>query len=554
MKALPSQLLPGVLLLIGVWTAESGCAQERTSSCHMVITVPADAKVYINDYLTLAKGTERRFRSDGLLPDKVYTYRIRAEVQRDGKLLRETKTVDFRTGQTKELAFQFSGHRETHETLKPAAPILSEPDVVAEAWPDRVTEADLVRAANFDTKLTSVNTSSGSPVVAKFLAEGKLAEGEEELTTRLRQTPKDNELRFSLGAVQFLRAVEGLMQDFYHYGLRYDAAMTPFGPASIPFLRLPVPENPDPAPIRYEDARRIMATFVRSLWKAEATLAAMDETEVHLNLDFGTMRLDYNGDGVADADELLWKIFARVNARMRISNTQTAKLSIAFDRADAYWLRGYCHLLMAMAEVVLAHDGKELFERSAFLFFPKPVSPHTFLTCESKPSRDMQVFHMVDLVTVVHSINLPVTEPERMASALTHLEAVVAESRKTWAAILAETDNDREWIPSPSQSGAIRNVRVTQNIVQSWHQFLDELDGLLDGNKLVPFWRDGAPGQGINLRRVFTEPTRFDLVAWVQGSAATPYLEPGELTDRSVWQRLREAFGGQMMTFVVWFN
>jgi len=38
------------------------------------------------------------------------------------------------------------------------------------------------------------------------------------------------------------------------------------------------------------------------------------------------------------------------------------------------------------------------------------------------------------------------------------------------------------------------------------------------------------PGPGVNLRRVFTEPREFDLVLWVQGTAAVPYLEAGEVT------------------------
>jgi hypothetical protein len=371
---------------------------------------------------------------------------------------------------------------------------------------------------------------------------------------RLRKTPKDNELRFSLAAVQFLQAVEGLMQDFYRYGLKHDSGMTPFGRASIPFLRLPVPANPNAEPVGYDDIRQTMQAFVRSLWKAEATLAAMDESEVKLQLDFGKMRLDWNGNGVAASDELLWKIFARVNPRMRISDGQSGSLVIAFDRADAYWLRGYCHLLMAMAEIVLAHDARELFERSAFLFFPDPVSPHTFLVDERKKSRSSPNFHLVDLVATVHSIDLPVAEPERMASVLSHLEAVIDESRKTWAAILAEEDNYREWIPGPGQTSVFRNMRVTDTIVDRWHSFLDESEAILDGNKLIPFWRRGAEGQGINLRRAFTEPTNLDVVAWVQGTAATPYLEPGELTDTGVWQRLQAAFGGQMTTFFVWFN
>ena len=532
--------------LVTAWPGETANAQNQASWGKLIVIVPVEASIYINDHPTRSIGAERHYWSGKILPGNVYVYRVRAELQRDGQLLEETKTIELQAGQTKRLAFDFPNPPEPEPPDSQRRQRVRRPIETSDAPVDDLDDEKVAMA--------SPTLPVAPPFVETYLANGRLAEGEEELMTLLRKTPQDNELRFSLATVQFLRAVEGLMQGFYRHGLKYDAAMTPFGRPSIPFLRLPVPHNPAPEPISYDDARDIMQTFIRDLWKAESSLAAMDGTEVQLVLDFGQMRIDSNGDGMAAEDELLWKIFARVNPQMRISNTTKASLLIAFDRADAYWLRGYCHLLMAMAEVVLAHDGKELFERSAFLFFPKPVSPHTFLMHNSRQSRDMQTFYMVDLVATVHSVNLPVAEPERMAAALTHLEVVVDESRKTWKAIQAEKDNDREWIPGPNQTGAIPNMRVTQNIVHRWHQFLDELDGLLDGKKLVPFWRSGVEGQGINVRRIFTEPTRLDLVAWVQGSAATPYLEPGELTDRSVWQRLQDAFGGQMMTFIVWFN
>ena len=66
---------------------------------------------------------------------------------------------------------------------------------------------------------------------------------------------------------------------------------------------------------------------------------------------------------------------------------------------------------------------------------------------------------------------------------------------------------------------------------------------LLAGKRLLPFWR-GDPSRGVNLRRVFTEPRPFDLVLWVQGTAATPYLEKGPLTKPEVWRRLRPGSGG----------
>jgi hypothetical protein len=90
-------------------------------------------------------------------------------------------------------------------------------------------------------------------------------------------------------------------------------------------------------------------------------------------------------------------------------------------------------------------------------------------------------------------------------------------------------------------------------MVNAWHEFLDEFEALLEGEKLVPFWRE-REGRGVNLKRVFTEPKPFDLVLWVQGTAATPYLEKGTLTDPNFWRRLNRAYRGQFMNFAVWFN
>jgi len=90
--------------------------------------------------------------------------------------------------------------------------------------------------------------------------------------------------------------------------------------------------------------------------------------------------------------------------------------------------------------------------------------------------------------------------------------------------------------------------------VKGWTiTFLDEADEILAGRKLIPFWRD-AGGRGVNLRRVFVEPREFDLVLWVQGTAAIPYLEAGELTTPEVWQRLQRIFQGEFLGFAIWFN
>jgi hypothetical protein len=58
----------------------------------------------------------------------------------------------------------------------------------------------------------------------------------------------------------------------------------------------------------------------------------------------------------------------------------------------------------------------------------------------------------------------------------------------------------------------------------------------------------------MNLRRLFLEPTTFDLVLLIQGSAALPYLEDGELTESDTWRRIMQVFGGDFFRYAVWFN
>jgi hypothetical protein len=385
-----------------------------------------------------------------------------------------------------------------------------------------------------------------APLVEQFLLEGKLTEGEAALQERLEQAPKDDQARFGLATLQFLQTVERFMQSLYRYG-----AHDPFA-GMLPMVRLPVPHNPEPDFIEHSDLRGIFQGWIDGLARTETTLAEIRDPDVKLPLHFGMVRLDFNGDGKAHADETLWKVYTQLNRMVRVTPEQAENFVIAFDAGDVHWLRGYCHLLMALGEFLLAHDGKELFEHTAQLFFARPVIPYDFL------QRPKGVFRMgnadlSDAIAFIHLIRLPVDEPQRMTAALEHLQEMLRQSRESWTAILTETDDDREWIPNSKQTSVIPNMRVTEEMIKAWFEFLGEADGLLTGRKLVPFWRD-AGDRGVNLRRAFTEPTTFDLVLWVQGTAAVPYLEKGELTSPATWRRLQRIFRGNFFTFFLWFN
>ena len=71
----------------------------------VVVTVPADAKVYVNGYLTKSTGKQRQFSSGGIKPDASYEYLVRVEFVRDGKPVREEKTVLLTAGKSASLVF-----------------------------------------------------------------------------------------------------------------------------------------------------------------------------------------------------------------------------------------------------------------------------------------------------------------------------------------------------------------------------------------------------------------------------------------------------------------
>jgi hypothetical protein len=389
------------------------------------------------------------------------------------------------------------------------------------------------------------------PVAEPYLLSGDLAGGEKALDAILKAHPEDAQARFGLGTVQFVRAVERLVQSFYKHGLEPDLAA-----GQIPFARIPVPSNPKPEPIAYEDLRAIFRTFLDDLARAESTLALVKDGSVRLPIRFGLVRLDFDGDGKASDEETLWKIYARLNRQVGQPDggAQVAgDFPITFDRGDVAWLRGYAHLLSALAEVYLAHDGKDLFEHTAHLFFARPKTPYPFLRFNGKAGRDFEVPWISDVIAFVHLQRYPVKEPRRMESALTHLESMVELSRESWKSYLAETDNDHEWIPNPKQDTVVPSGKVSDEMVQGWHELLDEADKILDGKTLVPFWRD-AGGKGVNLRKVFTEPRELDLILWVQGTAALPYLEDGRVTKPEFWGRLMRVFRGEFIGFALWFN
>jgi uncharacterized protein (TIGR03000 family) len=73
----------------------------------MMVSVPADATIFVNDKLTTSTGAVRQFISNGLKPGQPYRYQLRAEVRRDGKTITRNKVIYLRPGERTDVEFSF---------------------------------------------------------------------------------------------------------------------------------------------------------------------------------------------------------------------------------------------------------------------------------------------------------------------------------------------------------------------------------------------------------------------------------------------------------------
>ena len=394
-------------------------------------------------------------------------------------------------------------------------------------------------------------THGDRPFVEQFLLSGKLNEGEVALHEKLKGNPNDDQMLFELGVLQFFQTVEHMGQSLYELG-----PVQSFTFGAIPFFRMPVPHNPAPKAVELEDVRKMLQRVIDDLDKTDQTFAQVKNADVKLPLHVFMIHLDIDKNGKATEQEALKPILERyLGGGRNLRNIDTSKVVIAFDRSDVEWLRGYCSLLRALCETILAYDHSLFWDTVAHRLFHRGIVKHDFLREEDKGENHWgDANYIIDLIAGIHNCRFAIKEPERLKRAHQHLLDTIGYSRNMWQLVNAETDNDREWIPSPKQSNPISEVQITQRMTETWGEFLDEAELLLTGQKLIPFWRGKDETRGVNLYKVFHQPSDIDVVLWVHGSGAVPFLEIGKCSSAETWREFQNVFRGDFIGFAVWFN
>lgn len=362
---------------------------------------------------------------------------------------------------------------------------------------------------------------------------------------------------FVRASLEFLAAVESLGRDFYSMGLQFDAGRS----LPVPFLRMRIPAHPEPKLATAVDVRRALDAFHTRLAAIDTRLAAIEGQEFKVIVPLGSAGFDFVGND-APADRVAFGPFFAVFASRAAARDDGADpaaapdLVVAFDQTDALWLRAYTHLLRGLADILLAHDGGELFNATGHLYFARADTPLARALAGHRaatPRRQNDTGNIADLIATIHGIDLVVSDPERLGRARIELLEMIRLSRATLASAAAETDDEREWLPSPSQN-SVFNLRLSAEQTTSWLGVLAETEALLTGEKLLPHWRFPTATFGLNLRRVFEESRRTDLIGLVQGATAVPYLESGPTTSQNAWRELTRVFGGNFLGYALWIN
>ncbi|RWM30989.1 hypothetical protein [Mesorhizobium sp.] len=412
----------------------------------------------------------------------------------------------------------------------------------------------LVAAALF-LCLPISSVAAEMPGAAKTLFEAKtVSERNTALSALEAAAPDDPSSAYAAGAGEFFTALEILASGLHRHGFESPQSFM------LPLMRLPVPDNPNPEPLTYEEFRVILVAFRDRLEKSAATLGSVPaDADIGMVVDLARAGIDLNEDGNIAPDESIAAIMASLSRGNIDSSAAAPQLTFRFDRADGYWLQGYAEFLMAQADFWLAHDFKAMFDGSFHMLFPRAKLPLQDTLVPPDGGMSGSIFasewRLADFVSLVHLVNWPVAEPERRQAARRHLLEMIRLSREDWKAILAETDNDREWLPGPQQKGVnpLTGLEVGEEQVMAWLATLTMAEDLLEGRVLLPHFR--ITGKGINMKRFFDEPKPFDLVLSITGPAIAPYVESGKILTSDDFDQIQREFGGAgFLIFALWFN
>ena len=251
----------------------------------------------------------------------------------------------------------------------------------------------------------------------------------------------------------------------------------------------------DGSKLRLEDpaARTLVRTRLESyLLRISQAREALERVNARAPLFVvapGTWAIDLDGDGEVSLQEryFFWtpkadvemSFFDRAHSEDAYHALYQAPV-VKVDQSDVLWALAYCNFAEAALNLLLSYDFA--------------------------PEKGAGVV-LVDRARV-------------SGVAYRRLRDGIRTSIRLRQALLAETDDDHEWIANPRQKNTSFPLRMDEQTFATWGSVLAELDKLLEGKALLGGRVDAGarrgpvdltfgvcpPGSGIDLRALFTTP------------------------------------------------
>lgn len=181
---------------------------------------------------------------------------------------------------------------------------------------------------------------------------------------------------------------------------------------------------------------------------------ASRDPNVSLELCLACWEKDWNGNGrVDERDRLLFQIEQDASGKPIPDGDPRRKPTFRFDLGDVYWARAFVAFQRAAIDVVMAYDFGEL---DGLL--------------EDRGQRPRQ-------------LRLRLVSPERMRSARERILAGLGHSDRSRREYLRERDDEREWVPSPSQKSHPLPLPVDAALYATWQGVIGDLQRLVRGEE-----------------------------------------------------------------------
>lgn len=217
---------------------------------------------------------------------------------------------------------------------------------------------------------------------------------------------------------------------------------------------------------------------------AKLAVAQLDR-EVSLELCMACWEVDWNRNGeFDDRDRKLFQIERDANGVEYPADDPRRTPTFRFDVSDVHWLRALVSFQRGAINLAQAWDWKVL--------IPVVMRGGGY-----------------------EDVRIPLRSAEQVKTARGFILAGLAQSSACRDAALAETDDEREWLPNPKQKSHAMPLEVDEKLYETWGQIVGDAERLVRGDEALSVaelaqlgdhqW-EHPPGGYLNLGRWLGEP------------------------------------------------